>query len=235
MTVDDLEAFGMVMALINETFGDPNKEVSDLKMRFYFQALEDLSIGDLEAARWEANELRGELGAAQSVLAELDLQRRRAEAQLDESETRVEERRGEIATLETKVAALEIRLADAEIAAGAIAARAVADRERLTAALADAEAQLARSEAAREEAVLENRRQLERVAERGGATANGGATVRADHDRALRAAIARIGRDVARLEGRRRADEAEPINLAQPLHPAPAGKIRHSEPAAREG
>jgi len=192
-------------------------------------------IGDLEAARWEANELRGELGAAQSVLAELDLQRRRAEAQLDESETRVEERRGEIATLETKVAALEIRLADAEIAAAATAARAMADRERLTAALADAEAQLARSEAAREEAVLENRRQLERVAERGGATANGGATVRADHDRALRAAIARIGRDVARLEGRRRADEAEPINLAQPLHPAPAGKIRHSEPAAREG
>ena len=203
-------------------------------------------IGDLEAARWEANELRGELGAAQSVLAELDLQRRRAEAQLDESETRVEERRGEIATLETKVAALEIRLADAEIAAAATAARAMADRERLTAALADAEAQLARSEAAREEAVLENRRQLERVAERGGATANAEAAASldrdkayaaasADHDKALRAAIARIGRDVARLERRRRVAEAEPIALAQSLHPAPAGKIRQSEPAAREG
>jgi chromosome segregation ATPase len=192
-------------------------------------------VGDLEAARWEANELRGELGAAQSVLADLDLQRRRAEAQLDESETRLEERRGEIATLETKLAALEIRLADAEIAAGAIAARAVADRERLTAALADAEEQLTRSEAAREEAVLENRRQLERVAERGGASANADATGRAHHDRALRAAIVRIGREVARLEGRRRGGEAEPINLAAPLHPAPAGKIRHSEPAAREG
>jgi len=192
-------------------------------------------IGDLEAARWEANELRGELGAAQSVLADLDLQRRRAEAQLDDSETRLEERRGEIATLETKLAALEIRLADAEIAAGAIAARAVADRERLTAALADAEARLTRSEAAREEAVLENRRQLERVAERGGVSANADATVRADHDRALRAAIARLGRDVVRLEGRRRVGESEPINLAAPLHPASAGKIRHSEPAAREG
>ena len=61
------------------------------------------------------------------------------------------------------------------------------------------------------------------------------AAARADRDKALRAAIARIGRDVARLEGRRRVAEAEPINLAAPLHPAPAGKIRHSEPAAREG
>jgi hypothetical protein len=51
----------------------------------------------------------------------------------------------------------------------------------------------------------------------------------------LRAAIARIGRDVARLERRRRVAEAEPIALAQSLHPAPAGKIRQSEPAAREG
>jgi len=69
----------------------------------------------------------------------------------------------------------------------------------------------------------------------GGAAANAEATERADRDKALRAAIARIGRDVARLEGRRRVGEAEPINLAAPLHPAPAGKIRHSEPAAREG
>ena len=92
-----------------------------------------------------------------------------------------------------------------------------------------------RSEAAREEAVLENRRQLERVAERGGAAATAEASARADRDKALRAAIARIGRDVARLEGRRRVAEVEPINLAAPLHPAPAGKIRQSEPAAREG
>ena len=204
-------------------------------------ALEDATttgVGDLEAAQREANALRGDLGAAQSVLAEFDLQRRRAETRLDASETLAEERRGEIAAMETRLAAAEIRLVDVE--------RAAAERDRLRAALVDAEARLARSEAAREEAVLENRRQLERVAERGGATANAEAAASldrdkayaaasADHDKALRAAIARIGRDVARLERRRRVAEAEPIALAQSLHPAPAGKIRQSEPAAREG
>jgi DNA repair exonuclease SbcCD ATPase subunit len=201
-------------------------------------ALEEASatgVGDLEAARREANELRGELGAVQTVLADFDVRRRRAEALLDDSETLAEEQRGEIAALETRLAALEVRLADAERAAAAAAERAAAERDRLRTALADAEARLTRSEAAREEAVLENRRQLERGAERGGAAANAGATERDDRDKALRAAIARIGRDVARLEGRRRVAEAEPISLAAPLHPAPAGKIRHSEPAAREG
>ena len=192
-------------------------------------------VGDLEAARWEANELRGELGAIQTALADIDVQRRRVEARLDDSETLAEERRGEIAALETRLAAAEVRLADSERAAAAAGERAAAEHDRLRAALADAEARLTRSEAAREEAVLENRRQFERVAERGAALSNAGAAERADHDKTLRAAIARIGRDVARLEGRRRVAEAEPINLAAPLHPAPAGKIRHSEPAAREG
>ena len=212
-------------------------------------ALEEASttdVGDLEAARWEANELRGELGAVQSALADIDVQRRRVEARLDDSETLAEERRGEIAALETRLAAAEVRLADAESAAAAAAERAAGERDRLRAALADVEARLERSEAAREEAVLENRRQLERVAERGGAAANADvvtsadrdkafAAASADRDKALRAAIARIGRDVARLEGRRRTAEVEPINLASPLLPSPAGKIRHSEPAAREG
>jgi chromosome segregation ATPase len=206
-------------------------------------ALEDVAAsgaGELEAARREANELRGQLGAAQSVLAELDVQRRRVEARLDKSETLAEERRGEIAALETRLAAAEVRLADAESAAGAGAERAAAGQDRLTAALADAEARLARSEAAREEAVLENRRQLERLAERGSAPANADAPAPAHRDRALRAAIARIGRDVARLEGRRRIVESEsialgePIALAPPPLPAPAGKIRQGEPAARE-
>jgi chromosome segregation ATPase len=194
-----------------------------------------VGVGDLEAARWEANELRGELGAIQSALADVDVQHDRLESRLEDSETLAEERRGEIAALETRLAALEVRLADAESAAAAAAARAAAEQDRLRAALADAESRLARSEAAREEAVLENRRQLERNAARGGAAANAEATERADRDKALRAAIARIGRDVARLEGRRRVGEAEPINLAAPLHPAPVGKIRQGEPAAREG
>jgi chromosome segregation ATPase len=205
------------------------------RQRARLVALEEattMGVGDLEAARFEANALRGELGTAQSVLAELDAQRRRVEARLDDSETLAEERRGEIAALATRLAALEIRLADAERAAE----RAEAEHGRLRAALADAEARLARSEAAREEAVLENRRQLERVAERAAAAASAeAATERADRDQALRAAIVRIGRDVARQEGRRRVAEAEPISLAAPLHPAPAGKIRQSEPAAREG
>jgi chromosome segregation ATPase len=191
-------------------------------------------VGDLEAARFEANALRGELGTAQSVLAELDVQRRRVEARLDDSETLAEERRGEIAGLATRLAALEIRLADAERAAAAAAERAAAEHDRLTAALTDAEARLARSEAAREEAVLENRRQLERLAQREGASANADAAAPPNRDKALRAAIARLGRDVARLEGRRRIAESEPISLAAPLHPAPAGKIRQGEPAARE-
>ena len=205
------------------------------RQRARLVALEEATatgVSDLEAARFEANALRGELGTAQSVLAELDAQRRRVEARLDDSETLAEERRGEIAALATRLAALEIRLADAERAAE----RAEAEHGRLRAALADAEARLARSEAAREEAVLENRRQLERVAERAAAAASAeAATERADRDQALRAAIVRIGRDVARQEGRRRVAEAEPISLAAPLHPAPAGKIRQSEPAAREG
>jgi chromosome segregation ATPase len=205
------------------------------RQRARLVALEEATttgVDDLEATRLEANALRGELGTAQSVLAELDAQRRRVEARLDDSETLAEERRGEIAALATRLAALEIRLADAERAAE----RAEAEHGRLRAALADAEARLARSEAAREEAVLENRRQLERVAERAAAAASAeAATERADRDQALRAAIVRIGRDVARQEGRRRVAEAEPISLAAPLHPAPAGKIRQSEPAAREG
>ena len=191
-----------------------------------------VGVGDLEAARFEANELRGELGAVQGVLADIDVQHDRLESRLEDSETLAEERRGEVAALETRLAALEVRLADAESAA---AERAAAEQDRLRSALADAEARLARSEAAREEAVLENRRQLERIAERGGAAANAETSARADRDKALRAAIARLGRDVVRLEGRRRVAEAEPINLAAPLHPAPAGKIRQGEPAAREG
>lgn len=191
-------------------------------------------VSDLESARRDANELRGALGAAQIALADLDRQRHRVERRLDESETLVEERRAEIAALQTRIAALEIHVADIETSAAVVAERAVNERERLKTALADAEERLKRSEAAREEAVLETRRQLTRFAERDGALANAASAARAGGDRALRAAIARLGRDVARVEERRRIAQADPINLAGPLHPAPAGKIRQSEPAARE-
>jgi len=190
--------------------------------------------GDLESTRREANELRGELGAIQLALAEIDTQRQRLEAQLHDSETLAEERRLEIAALATRNQALELQLDDIERSAKSTAERALDDRDRLKKALADVEARLLRSEAAREEAVLESRRQLARVAERGSApAAPGAAAPTAAGDKALRAAIARLGRDIARVE-RRRAAEAQPINLAAPLQPS-AGKIRQSEPAAREG
>ena len=188
--------------------------------------------GDLEAARRDANGLRGELGAVQLALADVDNQKRRVEQQLGDSETLAEERRAEIATLQMRRDSLELRLADVERSAEAYAERAAGERDRLKAALADAEARLARSETAREEAVLESRRQLARIVE-----PNAVASVvepAARGDKALRAAIARLGRDIARIE-RRRAAEAQPINLATPPLHAPAGKIRQGEPAAREG
>ena len=189
--------------------------------------------GDLAVAQREANELRGELGAVQLALADVDNHRRQIEERLGDSETLAEEQRAEIATLQMRRDSLELRLADLERAAKAAAERAVGERDRLKAALADAEARLARSEAAREEAVLESRRQLARIVEPSAAAPVVGPAARGD--KALRAAIARLGRDIARIE-RRRAAEAPPINLATPPPLlAPAGKIRQGEPAAREG
>lgn len=200
-------------------------------------ALEDRTAGaadEVAAAQHEANELRGELGAAQLALADLAAQLDRAGAAWAKAETRrdsveilAEARRAEIAALETCLVALEARAAEAVRAAEAAAERAIADRARIAASLAEAESRLARSESAREEAVLENRRQLSRVAERESAAS------RADGDKALRAAIARLGRDVARLDARRLAIAPEPINLAPPLPPAVI--IRQGEPASREG
>jgi chromosome segregation ATPase len=198
--------------------------------------------GEIDAMRRESDELLAALGATQFALADLAAQRDRvngarmdAEAFGVEIETLFQEGRSEIATLETRLVALEARANDAERAAEAAAARAGAERERLAAALAEAEARLGHAENAREEAVLENRRQLARLAEREPAPNQAGAASRVDGDKALRAAIARLGRDVARLEGRRRVVEPEPITLgSSSLHPAPAGKIRQGEPAARE-
>jgi chromosome segregation ATPase len=197
--------------------------------------------GELDAARRESDELLAALGATQFALVDLAAQRDRINgARLDaeafgvEIETLFQRSRSEIAMLETRVVALEARANDAERAAEAAAARAGAERERLAAALAEAEARLGHAENAREEAVLENRRQLARLAEREPAPNLPGVDARVEGDKALRAAIARLGRDVARLEGRRRVVEPEPITLGASLHPAPAGKIRQGEPAARE-
>jgi chromosome segregation ATPase len=198
---------------------------------------------ELAAALRESEELVAALGATQLALFDLAAQRERAnvargeaEAYSAEIEMLFQERRAEIATLETRIVALEERATDAERAAATAASRAAFERESLAAALSEAETRLAHAEAAREEAVLENRRQLARLADRDDALVGGASTAvpRAEGDKALRAAIARLGRDIARLEGRRRIVEPEPISLPS-IHPAPAGKIRQGEPAAREG
>lgn len=50
MTIDDMEHFEQIMGILNETFGDPSKPISDLKMNFYFKALSDLTIEQLNDA-----------------------------------------------------------------------------------------------------------------------------------------------------------------------------------------
>lgn len=50
MTLDDMERFEEIMGMMNETFGDPGKPVSDIKMRFYFKALSDFTIDQLNDA-----------------------------------------------------------------------------------------------------------------------------------------------------------------------------------------
>jgi len=50
MTLDDMERFEEIMGMMNETFGDPAKPVSDIKMRFYFKALSDMTIEQLNDA-----------------------------------------------------------------------------------------------------------------------------------------------------------------------------------------
>jgi chromosome segregation ATPase len=197
---------------------------------------------ELAAALRESEELLAALGATQLALFDLAAQRDRADAARKDAEAYgaeieklFQERRAEVAMLETGIVALEERASDAERAAATAASRAAFEREGLAAALSEAEARLANAESGREDAVLENRRQLARLADRDFASTGGvSAVARAEGDKALRAAIARLGRDIARLEGRRRVVDPEPISLPS-IHPAPAGKIRQSEPAAREG
>jgi hypothetical protein len=50
MTDNDLEGFEQAMLVLNETFGDSNKPLSDLKMKLYFEALKDLTIEQLHNA-----------------------------------------------------------------------------------------------------------------------------------------------------------------------------------------
>ncbi len=260
-------------------------------------------IEALGALEREARELRGQLGAAQLALRDLTFQRdssdaafAAAEARRLDLETLADQTRTIVATLQTRASTLEIRLADSERAASAAATSAAAERLRLSADLAatrarlgEAEALLSRSEAAREEALLENGRQFARIAERDAALRAVESVTRdladqlsllaaahtimegalrgeraervelqrqldelgpsaaedslddglATGDQALRNAIARLGRDVARLNGKGRGGAPEPLNLVSferrepPPHPAGAGEAPHAAPAGK--
>ncbi len=201
------------------------------------------------------------------------------------------------AALDERTAAANRLGADLD-AASAQGARFAADLAATRARLGEAQALLSRSDAAREEAVLESGRQFARIAERDAALgeveaakrdladrlkllaaahaivegalraeraeraelqreadeprarpAEASPGGRAAGDSALRDAIARLGRDVARLDGNARGAAAEPSNLvsfdrrdAQPHpagsgetpHAAPAGKIRQGQPMGPE-
>ena len=50
MTKRDFSEFGQLMSLLNETYGDANKPISNLKLDVYFQALEDLNIEQIKQA-----------------------------------------------------------------------------------------------------------------------------------------------------------------------------------------
>ena len=127
----------------------------------------------------EARELRGELGAAQIALRDLTFQRvaseasvAAAEARLRDFTTLVDRNRTAIATLADLVSPAW-RRGWRTPKRGFDRGEGAPKREwaRLAAALGEAEARLARSEAAREEALLENGRQLARLAERDAACA----------------------------------------------------------------
>lgn len=50
MDKTDLKAFEKIMTSLNELYGDPSKQISDLKMELYYKALSDLSIEQLNDA-----------------------------------------------------------------------------------------------------------------------------------------------------------------------------------------
>ena len=98
-------------------------------------------IGALER---EGRELRGQLGAIQFALRDVTFQRdssdaafAAAEARRLDLETQADRNRMTIATLQTRVSTLEVRLADGERAAASAATSGETERARLAAALAD--------------------------------------------------------------------------------------------------
>ena len=185
----------------------------------------------LETARAEGARLAADLAAARARLAE-------AEALLSRSEAAREE-----ALLENGRQLARIAERDAALREVETAKRDVADQLSLLAAahaIAEGALQAERAERA------ELQREIDELRVRPAEAPPGARTI---GDQALRNAIARLGRDLARLNGKARGGAVEPSNLVSfdrrdaPAHPAassetthsaPAGKIRRGQPMAPE-
>jgi hypothetical protein len=50
MTRTDMKEFAQMMGMLDEVFGDPSKPISKAKMQFYFNALQNLSMNELNLA-----------------------------------------------------------------------------------------------------------------------------------------------------------------------------------------
>jgi len=50
MTKKDIRAFAEIMTALNEIYGDPGKQISNLKSDLYFSSLQDLTIDELNRA-----------------------------------------------------------------------------------------------------------------------------------------------------------------------------------------
>ena len=185
----------------------------------------------LETAEAEGARLAADLAAARARLAE-------AEALLSRSETAREEALLENGRKLARIAERDAALRDVETAK-----RDLADQlSLLAAAHAIAEGALRAERAER----AELQREIDELRAR---PAEPAPVARLMGDQALRDAIARLGRDLARLNGKPRGGAVEPSNLVSfdrreaPAHPAassetahaaPAGKIRQGQPMAPE-
>jgi hypothetical protein len=210
-------------------FGRQSRRIVELESQGSDQAGKIERLGeDLEAKRREIAALEAELGASRIALNDVGAQLDRASSQAlahgDQQvalDIRLDEQRATIASLETRAAGLEARLADQAQAAKLRAEAQEAGRARETQLAREriemVERRLAASEKAREEALVENGRRLADLAARDVALSEkdrliselserlgreaGLAPPPSAGDPALREAITRLGADVLRLVG----------------------------------
>ncbi len=183
---------------------------------------------DLETATRQSARLATDLAAARDRLDEIETQLARSEAAREEAVLQIGRQSARVAERDAAMRALdEEKRAHEEQLRTMTAAAAGSNRAGLEAELA------------------EQGREIERLRAKLAAPRAGGKTA---GDQALREAIARLGRDVLRLNGKaiptkieaavvgfeRRSAPAHSPDEAEPLHPAPAGKVLQGQPMAPE-